>query len=125
MVACDSMGYFLAGRMIWFPGDISASEVESCNMGFNSVVVEMDAKVVCDAINEKRIGESTFGSYVSPCIGICSSFFSCNFNFVRRQANIVVHSFARVSRLYESLHTLVKPSDFVDDLLKGCCTSCE
>ncbi|KAL8525516.1 hypothetical protein ACS0TY_014946 [Phlomoides rotata] len=84
MVACDSVGCFLAGRKIWFPADISASEAEligvyeallsSCNMDFTSVVVEIDAKVVCDEINEKKIGDSTFGSYVSACIDLCLLF---------------------------------------------------
>ncbi|KAL8462014.1 hypothetical protein ACS0TY_033191 [Phlomoides rotata] len=84
MVARDATCCFLAGRTIWFLGDVSASEVElvgvyeallwSYNMGFTSVVVEMDVKVVCDAINEKKIGDSTFGSYVSTCIDLHSSF---------------------------------------------------
>ncbi|KAL8511140.1 hypothetical protein ACS0TY_017820 [Phlomoides rotata] len=135
MVARDATCYFLAGRTIWFLGVISVSEAElvgvyeailwSYNMGFTSVVIEMDVKVVCDAINEKRIGNSTFGSYVSACIDLCSSFLCCDFNCVRRQANCVAHAFARVFRLYESPHTWVEPPDFVDGFLNSFCTDCE
>ncbi|KAL8483110.1 hypothetical protein ACS0TY_025967 [Phlomoides rotata] len=94
-------------------------------LGFTDIVLEMDVKVVQEAITRREVSDSVFGNYVHSCIEISSLFHCCRFRFVPRLANYVAHVFARASRSFSSPHSWVEPPNFVDGLLREVCSSCE
>jgi hypothetical protein len=119
------MGRFIVAGTTWIDGCCSILEGESIALiealkvmeqrGYSHVVFETDSKSVVDAIHHFRGGSSEVSSIVSNIFNILY----CNQNFlvkfVKRQANMVAHTFARAviswSRrvLFETLPLCIMP----------------
>ena len=53
------------------------------NQGLSKVIVELDSKILVDALNSSLIGLSEFGVIISSCIHLLQNYnyvFVCNFN---------------------------------------------
>ncbi|KAL8554186.1 hypothetical protein ACS0TY_002410 [Phlomoides rotata] len=83
------------------------------DLGLQNVVIEGDSKIVIDAINLNVEGVSAFHDVISTCRLLVSEFNNCSILFAKREANIMAHTFARVSRVHESPSWWVNPPDFV------------
>ncbi|KAJ9184740.1 hypothetical protein P3X46_004436 [Hevea brasiliensis] len=73
----------------------------SCN--WKSVDIEMDSKMFADAINSLEYDFSKFGQIIHNCQHLLSQGSNWILVWIRRQANIASHSFARLAILYASL----------------------
>ncbi|KAL8484820.1 hypothetical protein ACS0TY_027204 [Phlomoides rotata] len=72
MVICDDAGFFVVCRTVHFPGVLRSDEAEIMghhealswlkNVGFEGIDVEMDAKVVVDAVSARRFDDTPFGN---------------------------------------------------------------
>lgn len=62
-----------------------------------------------------------FGDYSQTCKELLLQCLNTSVNFVKREANIMAHAFARASRLYESHSNWVDPSNFVVGLSISTC----
>lgn len=85
----EAMGFYEA--LSW----LHAQELEN-------VIIEGNFKIVVDAIASGSSGLTTFYDYIRACqqiINQCSTF---TVKFVRRDANKMVHEFARAPRSYRS-----------------------
>jgi len=66
------------------------------DMRIDNVDFETDSKVTADAFLSTRNDPSDFGCIISSCRSLFrSSFSNSRVEFVRRQANMVAHAFAR------------------------------
>ncbi|KAL8465652.1 hypothetical protein ACS0TY_034940 [Phlomoides rotata] len=92
------------------------------DLGFEKVVVEIDAKRVFDALHKERIDISTFGDYINLFNDLLAHNVLFDIKLVRRNSNDVAHSHARASVSYDSPSLWVKPPDFVDGLLDNFCS---
>lgn len=83
-------------------------------MELDRVLIEVDAKVVVEAVNSNKQNLSTFGNYITyPNFSI---FYIC------RSANELTNRLAKVSRNFLSPSCWVEPPSIVDDLLDDFCT---
>lgn len=74
MLLRDEIGHMLAGRTMWKPGIMKVDEGEAwglweavCwvrSLGYNRVVIEVDAKRVTDAIKSEEDMNTPFGNYI-------------------------------------------------------------
>lgn len=94
-------------------------------LGFNSVVVEVDAKMITDAVRKEAKVDTPFGNYVEMIKEFLRNNHSFSINLVRRNANCVAHAFAKNSRFFENPNIWVEPPIFVDGLLESFCSSCD
>lgn len=92
-------------------------------LGVTYLVVETDAQDVCTALQNQSGDESLFGDLVENIRAILRNHSNFKVVWVSRNANVVAHSLARMSRSFESPYCWVEPPDFVDGL-PDICTSC-
>ncbi|GAU51952.1 hypothetical protein TSUD_417350 [Trifolium subterraneum] len=126
----DNSGHFMAGMTQWQQTVISSVEgeawalllamEEASQRGLDRVQFESDSKVLIDAIHMKRRGNSEFLSIVHDILSLMSSFINFEVKFVRRQANLVAHTLARVANSWASFHRL--QSDAQAHKLKTSCS---
>jgi len=102
----DSDSTFFFAKTVIYPCMVSIDVAEALglhsalqwlsDMQMDGVDFETNLKLTSDAFLSTRNDTSEFGSIISSCRLLFSSFFS-NFRveFVRRQANAVAHAFAR------------------------------
>ncbi|KAL8479489.1 hypothetical protein ACS0TY_026401 [Phlomoides rotata] len=113
MVLRDDQGVFVAAKTVVCHclKDVDIGEAMGFmealswvkNLGLQNVVIEGDAKIVVDSINLKTKGVSAFLDVISVCHLLVSEIVNCSVSFSKREANIMAHMFARVSRVHESL----------------------
>jgi len=110
----DSEGTFVLAKTVTYPFIVPVDVGEALGlhsavqwlseMQFDSVDFETDSKLTVDAFLSNRNDTSEFGSIISSCRSLFSSFFSnSRVEFVRRQANAVAHALAREVTLLASL----------------------
>lgn len=126
MVVRDELGIFILAKTMTMPGRLDVDVGEAMGffedlfwvkaLGFESVVIEGDAKVVMDAIATPSTLSSVFGDYVNACRTILNHNPTFVIHFVRRDANLSAHEFARVSRDYGNSYPWLDPPTFVDGL---------
>lgn len=91
------------------------------DLGLKNVETEGDAKVVVDAIKSDDTLNTVFGNYVEACRNILASHPNYSIHFVRREANLVAHCYARAAHLYESFSIWIEPPNFVEGLSLALC----
>ncbi|CAJ2656151.1 unnamed protein product [Trifolium pratense] len=77
---------------------------EARHRGLDRVQFESDSQVSVDAIHMKRTDNSEFLSIIHGIFIFMSSFLNFEVKFVRRQANSVAHTLARVANSWASFH---------------------
>jgi ribonuclease HI len=109
----DSDGTFVLAKTVTYPCIVSVDVGETLglhlalqwlsDMQFDSVDFETDSKLTFEAFQSTRNDTSEFGSIISSCRLLFSSFFSnSRVEFVRRQTNAVAHALARETTLLAS-----------------------
>lgn len=91
-------------------------------MGLVRVIIEMDAKLMVDAVNRSAVVNSMFGSIIERYRVMLHSQPHYTVNWISRDANIVAHHLARNSRDYSSPYYWVERPDFVDNLSNSACS---
>jgi exosome complex RNA-binding protein Rrp42 (RNase PH superfamily) len=103
----DHTGRFLRAETTWIDGNCSILEGESLALiealraleqrGITHVVIETDSKSIVDALCHLHGGYSEFSFIISQInnILLCNPNFEVK--FIKRQANIVVHTLARAA----------------------------
>lgn len=77
------------------------------DLQLTNVIFELDAKLVVDAIHANVPDFSEFGSIIPECRKLLFNHPNFLVKFVRRQANVVAHSLARVATSYPSPMSLM------------------
>ncbi|GAU32650.1 hypothetical protein TSUD_218990 [Trifolium subterraneum] len=85
-------------------GQFMAAMEEARYRGLDRVQFESDSKVLIEAIQMKRRGNSEFLSIVHDILSFMSSFLNFEVKFVRRQVNSVAHTLARAANSWTSFH---------------------
>lgn len=67
------------------------------SLDFHNVIFELDCKCVVDSFNYRIVDISKFGSIIHECSKLLSSFPNFRVKFIRKQANRVAHSLAKVA----------------------------
>ena len=103
----DEKGSFIAAKNGLLVGffDPFLAEIMSCRevlswlktLGINKVIVEMDALNVFHALINSNMDFSYAGSIIDDCKILAQDLFDCSFAFVKRSANQVAHTLARVT----------------------------
>jgi ribonuclease HI len=102
----DSEGTFVLAKTIAYPCIVSVDVGEALglhsalqwlsDMQFDNVDFETDSNQTFDAFLSTRNDLSEFGCIISSCRSLFSTFcFNSRVEFVRRQANTIVHALAR------------------------------
>ncbi|GAU33253.1 hypothetical protein TSUD_333760 [Trifolium subterraneum] len=110
----DNSGQFMAGMTQWQQTVISSVEGEAWALlsameearyrGLDRVQFQSDSKVLIEVIHMKRRGNSEFLSIVHDILNLMSSFINFEVKIVRRQANLVAHTLARVTNSWANFH---------------------
>ncbi|XVF77572.1 hypothetical protein PTKIN_Ptkin14bG0055900 [Pterospermum kingtungense] len=113
LVIRNADGEVVASRMLVCRGVPSVKEAEVFGvlqalnwireLQFHSVLIEIDAKVVVDAIYGAGIDVSEFGVLVAQCKQILSLQQDYSIRFVHQQANVVAHALVREARYHARL----------------------
>lgn len=103
----DSYGAFIAASSISYPQYLPIAKGEalcllyatqwSTSLSLDSVLFEMDCKVVVDLVNSPKEDLSELGDIIRDCHAFFSSLPNLNVRFIRRQANRVAHTLARAT----------------------------
>ncbi|KAL8471240.1 hypothetical protein ACS0TY_028776 [Phlomoides rotata] len=72
------------------------------NLGFEGIEVEIDAKVVGDAVNARRFDDTQFGNYARDCVDMMSQFSSISLRFVYRHVNGIMINAVKLTKLLVS-----------------------
>jgi ribonuclease HI len=108
----DDKGDFIRAQTLWSYGNPLSHEAEAWglkttifwlrNLGYSSVVIELDCKLVVDDINNKLNFCTEFGMLLYACKTSLFALSNFMISFIRRQANNVAHLLARVALLFAS-----------------------
>ncbi|KAL8481976.1 hypothetical protein ACS0TY_028212 [Phlomoides rotata] len=92
-------------------------------LDMENVVIEMDAKLVFDALKGSSRSSLIFGDVIESCNIILGSLRNVSFNCVNRNyANFFAHAFSRNARNFPSPYSWVELPSFVDSLPNWSCT---
>nr|KYP31718.1 hypothetical protein KK1_047817 [Cajanus cajan] len=72
---------------------------------YESVYVEIDCKHVVNNLNDPSIHHLEYGIILTQCSTLLTSHNNLKVRFIKRQANCVTHSLARVLRSFASPHS--------------------
>ncbi|KAL6517616.1 hypothetical protein OROMI_033317 [Orobanche minor] len=135
LVLRDENGEFVAAKTGHFPGTYNSDEAEGIgllegliwlkNMDFHYVNIEMDAKGVIQAVKNRDMNHTAYGSIIFDCVELLDSNNGFTISYISRNANCMAHVFVRASKSFSSPHSWVEPPDFVDGLLDSICISCD
>ncbi|CAJ2633313.1 uncharacterized protein LOC123892252 [Trifolium pratense] len=108
----DHRGVFVAAGTNWFEGNCVIVEGESIALlealkeiaerGISNVIFETDSKSVVDAIHNIKSGSSDFSSLICHVKHVLLSNPNFVVKFIKRQANMVAHTLARVAISWSS-----------------------
>jgi hypothetical protein len=84
-------------------------------LGLSKVQIELDCKLVVDCIVDRSKNQSEFGNIMFVRISLLDQYPNFKISYIRRQTNFVVHTLARVLKLYVRHH--------IFDLISSCVTS--
>ena len=87
------------------------------NMGFSSVVFEMNANTIVNAFHSSQTDESEFGIAIQDCRFLCQQGVQFSVCFVRRQANKAAHARVRESYALAYPFYYVLPPDCIEGVL--------
>jgi hypothetical protein len=79
------------------------------------VQIELDCKLVVDCIVDRSKNQSEFGNIMFVRRSLLDQYPNFKISYIRRQTNFVVHTLARVLKLYVRHH--------IFDLISSCVTS--
>lgn len=88
------------------------------SLDFSDIVIESDALVVVEALNNLVSDSSSLGLVVEDCKILASHFSSCHFVFVYRSANQAAHGLPREAVfLFGLLERVVPSSVLISDVI--------
>lgn len=106
----DARGQLLQARTSWFEPQLAVREGEAIGLlralqwvvelNLQNVLFELDAKQVVDSLSSRVIDLSEIGSVIFECKRLLSLNPTFGVGYVRRQANVVAHSLARVATFW-------------------------
>ncbi|XVE89436.1 hypothetical protein DITRI_Ditri19aG0201200 [Diplodiscus trichospermus] len=94
-----------------------------CELGYKHAIFEADAKIVVDAILAAKVDGFDFGSLVLTCRTFLHAELTFSLRFVRRQANVLAHAFARLSHSYASPQSWCSMPSYVNATFLSMCTT--
>nr|KYP35971.1 Putative ribonuclease H protein At1g65750 family [Cajanus cajan] len=110
----DDLGRFKAATTGWYNGSLPPNEAEAmacleaitwlANSHYEKVLIELDCKKVVDDLYDSTSLFSEYGRLSYKGRSLLALHKNLEVRFVRRQANHVARTLARVSRLYASPH---------------------
>ncbi|KAL8477265.1 hypothetical protein ACS0TY_029526 [Phlomoides rotata] len=74
-------------------------------LGFQRVKIELNAKLVVDALNNSARADTVFDDIIQICTTEFSSFPLFYVHLVNRDANVKVHCIGRITRAFPSPHS--------------------
>lgn len=96
----------------WIHGTAEAREGEAMGLlqvlqwaqelQLQNVLFELDAKCVVDSVQSNKEDLTEYGNNITECRRLLSLNPTFSVDVVRRQANVVAHSFARVATFWSS-----------------------
>ncbi|KAK2404967.1 hypothetical protein QL285_054266 [Trifolium repens] len=108
----DDKGNFIRAQTLWSYGNPLPHEAEAWglkaaifwlrNLGYSSVVIELDCKLVVDGITGKLNFRTEFGMLLYACKASLFALSNFRISFIRRQANNVAHLLARAALSFAS-----------------------
>jgi len=111
----DHHGRFVKADTTWYEGCPPPQEAEAVGLRdailwlgrleLLNVQIELNCKLVVDSICDKNNNQGEFGSIIDDCKSLLQQFTNFKISFVRRQLNVVAHSFARLGCQYYKLVT--------------------
>jgi len=79
---------------------------------------ELDSKIVVDSLYGSKSGVSNFSAVINDCRRLLASdLVTSDDRFIRRQANEVAHSFARVTLRHASFHIHIRISSCISTII--------
>lgn len=69
-------------------------------LGLTSVTIELNCLPVVHGVKEGLHNNSEFGAIISSCANFLSNYQSFEVSYVRRQANLAIHTIMTASRLH-------------------------
>jgi ribonuclease HI len=103
----DYRGNFVMGGSSWINGRCSSNEGEALALfeamttlqlrGYNNVIFETDAQNIVGAIRSRKQGVSEFSTIINKIKCLLSLFPGFEVKLIRRQANRIAHTIARVA----------------------------
>ncbi|KAL8475941.1 hypothetical protein ACS0TY_028554 [Phlomoides rotata] len=134
MVLHDAAGRFIQCRSTVNPGIFEPVKAEAMgvletlswvkHLGYNNVVIEMDVKIVHNALLDSEKRNNVFGDVINACKKILRESPTYKLSWIRRDANIVAHQIARNARSFPSPNCWVERPIHVDGLPNISCTCC-
>ncbi|GAU39501.1 hypothetical protein TSUD_68650 [Trifolium subterraneum] len=120
----DDQGCFVKARTEWIEPilDVEIGEAMGLlralkwidELQLHNTDVEVDCKRVVDGLNSKRNINSDFGAILSDCRSLlATNLVNSNVKFIRRQANEVAHSLARVATSSASFQNFIDIPTFL------------
>ncbi|KAL6506664.1 hypothetical protein OROHE_022496 [Orobanche hederae] len=132
IVIRDAHGSFVAAKTILFPGCERIEEGEAIGLyealswikhrGMARVTFVMDSKIVHDALSSQSKYISELGAIIESCRALVREGNQFIVKWVRREANMVAHTFARMSLDFPYIHVWDEPPNSVVDLLHLPCS---
>lgn len=92
------------------------------DLGISRVIIEMDAKIVVDTVNEVISPNSILGDIVDGCKRALLNSPNFSVRWIPRDANVTAHRLARSARSFSSPHYWVERPTCVDGLPDISCT---
>ena len=87
---------------------IISNVLGSC-LQLGSVDFELDSKIVVNSLYGSKSGVSNFSAVINDCKPLLASdLVTSNVRFIRRQANEVAHSFAKVASRHTRFHIHIR-----------------
>lgn len=93
------------------------------DMSLERVIIEMDAKMMVDALNMVETDNSSFGDINESCHRLLTSYSHCKVQWINRDANSLAHKLVRSVRNFFSPHYWVEPLFTVNGSLDSSCSS--
>ncbi|KAL8501568.1 hypothetical protein ACS0TY_020910 [Phlomoides rotata] len=131
MIIHDDSGEFVSCRSLVIPCAFRVEEGEVMGLlealswikqlGLHKVKIEMDVKLVVDAMKATREASSIFNDFIRVCKREMINFSFITFDYVTRTTNEKTYHIARVSRTFSSPHVRIEQSSCVVGLSNGIC----
>jgi len=118
-------GHFIKAATTWHDGNPLPHEAEAIGLhdailwlrrlGISNVHFGLDCKLVVDRTNN----QAEFGNIIPICKSLLSQSPNFKISFVRRQANFVAHSLAKVSRMHARHQMFDLVPSYIDSIVRN------
>ncbi|KAL8521698.1 hypothetical protein ACS0TY_012002 [Phlomoides rotata] len=132
MVIRNDEGVFVSSRVLHLPQKLRVDEDETMDLlealswikglRLDLVIVEVDAKMMHDALKVNTPDDYVFGDFLSACKSILVENPFYHVRLICRSANEITHHLARALQSFLSPHCWIEPPTIVDNLFDIICT---